>query len=137
FGPAADEMYPPGFATKIEVGGPSEGLESRFRPGFFGGVATVVGKLLLQSLPDAAYFGEKDYQQLCVVRRLVHDLDIPVRIAAVATARAADGCALASRNVYLSAEERQRAPLLYRVLHDTTAAVMKNPDAVAESLGRA
>src|SRR5215207_4198502 len=80
FSPTVAEMYPPGFATVVRVGGVSEGLDGAFRPGHFEGVATVVAKLLLQCLPDAAYFGEKDYQQLMVVRRLVRDLDIPVRI---------------------------------------------------------
>jgi len=134
FAPDVAEMYPAGFATAIEIGGPGDGLESAFRPGFFTGVATVVAKLLLQSLPDAAYFGEKDYQQLCVVRRLVRDLDIPVRIEAVPTVRAADGLALSSRNAYLSAAERRVAPLLYRVLCDTAAALSCDPEKAATRL---
>src|SRR4051794_10618070 len=93
FTPPVDEMYPPGFATAVRVGGVSEGLDGTFRPGHFEGVATVVSKLLLQCLPDAAYFGEKDYQQLMVVRRLVGDLDVPVRIEGVPTVREADGLA--------------------------------------------
>lgn len=123
FTPAVEEMYPSGFATAVRVGGVSEGLDGAFRPGHFEGVATVVAKLLLQCLPDAAYFGEKDYQQLMVVRRLVRDLDIPVRIEGVPTVREADGLALSSRNVYLSAEERRTAPLLYRVLCDAAARI--------------
>jgi pantoate--beta-alanine ligase len=134
FMPSVDEMYSPGFATSVHVGGVGEGLESAHRPGHFAGVATVVAKLLLQCLPDAAYFGEKDYQQLAVVRRLVRDLDIPLRIAGVPTVREADGLALSSRNVYLSPDERRAAPLLYRVLYDSAAALAAEPDRVAETL---
>jgi pantoate--beta-alanine ligase len=134
FMPPVAEMYPPGFATGIRVGGPSEGLESAHRPEHFAGVATVVAKLLLQALPDAAYFGEKDYQQLCVVRRLVADLDIAVRITGVPTVREADGLALSSRNVYLSPAERVAAPLLYRVLRETAARLAAAPDAVDAAL---
>jgi pantoate--beta-alanine ligase len=130
FTPPVAEMYPPGFATSVRVGGVSEGLDGVFRPGHFEGVATVVAKLLLQCLPDAAYFGEKDYQQLMVVRRLVRDLDIPVRIEGVPTVREADGLALSSRNVYLSAEERRTAPLLHRVLSDAAGRIAQG-DGVA------
>jgi len=136
FAPSIDEMYPPGFAAAVTVGGPSDGLESAFRPGFFVGVATVVAKLLLQCLPDAAYFGEKDYQQLCVVRRLARDLDIPVEIVGVPTVRAPDGLALSSRNVYLSADERRAAPLLYRVLCDTARGIGEDPRAANGHLER-
>jgi pantoate--beta-alanine ligase len=136
FAPTVDEMYPDGFAINVRVGGPSEGLDGTHRPGHFDGVATVVTKLLLQCLPDAAYFGEKDYQQLTVVRRLVRDLDIPVRIEGVPTVREADGLALSSRNVYLSPAERQTAPLLYRVLGDTAVTMMQAPEVVAEALAR-
>ena len=128
FTPPVAEMYPPGFATAVRVSGVSEGLDGAFRPGHFEGVATVVAKLLLQCLPDAAYFGEKDYQQLMVVRRLVRDLDIPVRIEGVPTVRETDGLALSSRNVYLSAEERRTAPLLYRVLCDAAARIIEGGD---------
>jgi pantoate--beta-alanine ligase len=134
FMPAVVEMYPPGFAAVVEIGGPSEGLESVHRPGHFAGVATVVTKLLLQSLPDAAYFGEKDYQQLMVVRRLARDLDIPVRIEGVPTVREADGLALSSRNVYLSPEERRVASLLHRVLRDSAAAIVSRQGEVAAAL---
>jgi pantoate--beta-alanine ligase len=99
FMPANTEMYPPGFATTVRVAGLTDCLCGAHRAGHFDGVATVVTKLLLQSLPDTAYFGEKDYQQLVVVRRLARDLDIPVRIAGVTTVREADGLALSSRNV--------------------------------------
>ena len=134
--PTVEEMYPPGFAANIQIGGVSEGLESAHRPGHFDGVATVVAKLLLQCLPDAVFFGEKDYQQLLVVRRLVRDLNIPVRIEGVPTLREADGLALSSRNVYLSPAERQTAPLLHRVLRDTAKAIAQEPEDVAAALDR-
>ena len=136
FIPTVGEMYPPGFATTVAIGGVSEGLDGAFRPGHFAGVATVVAKLLLQCLPDAAYFGEKDYQQLMVVRRLARDLDIPVRIEGVATVRDADGLALSSRNAHLSPAERRVAPRLHRVLCDSAAALLQHPDAVAGILER-
>jgi pantoate--beta-alanine ligase len=136
FLPAVAEMYPPGFATSVAVGGLGEGLCGRRRPGHFAGVATVVTKLLLQSLPDAAYFGEKDYQQLLIIRRLARDLDIPVRIAAVPTVRAADGLALSSRNAYLTTEERRSAPLLARVLREIAGVLAGEPDAVERELAR-
>jgi pantoate--beta-alanine ligase len=117
--PAAAVMYPPGFVTRIVPEGPATaGLEDRFRPHFFSGVTTVVAKLLIQCTPDFAMFGEKDYQQLKVVTRLTKDLDLPVKIVAVATVRERDGLALSSRNSYLSASERAAAPTLYRVLKD-------------------
>lgn len=116
FAPDVAEMYPRGFVTSVSVGGPSQGLESTHRPGHFDGMATVVSKLLLQCGPDRAYFGEKDYQQLQVVRRMVDDLNIPVEIVGVPTVREADGLALSSRNAYLSAEQRAAAPVLARVL---------------------
>jgi pantoate--beta-alanine ligase len=116
FAPAAAEMYPLGFETKVIVGGPSAGLESDFRPGHFAGVATVVTKLLLAGQPDRAFFGEKDFQQLLVIKQLVRDLNIPTEIVGCPTVRERDGLALSSRNAYLSPVDRTRAPQLYAVL---------------------
>ena len=117
FAPAADEVYPPGFATTVSVGGVSEPLEGQARgTAHFEGVATVVAKLLNMVGPDAAYFGQKDAQQLVVIRRLVRDLDIGVRIEAVPTVRETDGLALSSRNVHLGDGDRERAVALSRAL---------------------
>jgi pantoate--beta-alanine ligase len=117
--PPVDVMYPPGFATRIAPQGAAcVGLEDRFRPHFFTGVATVVTKLFLQCRPDLAVFGEKDYQQLKVVTRLAKDLDIPLRIVPGRTVREKDGLAMSSRNAYLAPEQRLLAPTLYRVLRD-------------------
>jgi pantoate--beta-alanine ligase len=114
--PATEIMYPAGFSTAVSVSGVSEGLESAIRPHFFGGVATVVTKLLLQALPDVAAFGEKDYQQLLVIRKLVADLDIPVRVLAGETVREPDGTAMSSRNAYLTPAERAVAGRLNKLL---------------------
>jgi pantoate--beta-alanine ligase len=117
FAPAADEMYPQGFATTVNVEGPAKAdLEDRFRPEHFCGVATIVAKLLNQAQADVAVFGEKDYQQLLVIRRLARDLDIATQILSGPTLREPDGLAMSSRNVYLSARERAVAPTLYREL---------------------
>lgn len=134
FIPALDEMYPLDFTTLVQVSGLTESLCGAHRAGHFDGVTTVVTKLLIQALPDIAYFGEKDYQQLMVVRRLARDLDIPVRIAAVPTVREADGLALSSRNVYLSSEERRVAPNFARVLRNIAAALAQDPTAVAREI---
>ena len=134
FAPTAREIYPVGFATTITVGGPSAGLETDFRPHFFAGVATVVAKLLLAALPDVAMFGEKDYQQLLVVRRLVRDLALPVTIIGVPTLREADGLAMSSRNAYLSAEERRIAANLNVILKETIAKA-RNSDLRAAEAG--
>lgn len=118
FIPAVAEMYPEGAVARIDPGPLATALEGQFRPGHFAGVATIVAKLLLQAGPDIAVFGEKDFQQLLVIRRVVRDLDIPVRIESVPTVRESDGLALSSRNAYLSADERACAPLLHRTLRD-------------------
>jgi pantoate--beta-alanine ligase len=136
FLPALHEMYPPDFATLVQVSGLTEGLCGAHRAGHFDGVTTVVTKLLIQALPDIAYFGEKDYQQLTVVRRLARDLNIPVLIAGVPTVREADGLALSSRNVYLSAEERRIAPNLARVLRSVAAALAGDPTVVQREIAR-
>ncbi|MGX5803526.1 pantoate--beta-alanine ligase [Bradyrhizobium sp. Arg314] len=128
FTPGVTEMYPAGFATKISVGGPSSGLETDFRPSFFDGVATVVAKLLLQAAPDCAVFGEKDYQQLCVVRQLCRDLDLPVEIIGAPTVRDTHGLAMSSRNAYLGEAELEIARRLNAVLRQTAAALSAGAD---------
>ncbi|MFQ5765261.1 MAG: pantoate--beta-alanine ligase [Rhodospirillales bacterium] len=143
FLPSADEIYPPGHATRVRVDGLGDILEGEFRPGFFEGVATVVTKLLLQALPDLAVFGEKDYQQFRVITRMTRDLDIPVRIEAVATVREPDGLALSSRNAYLTADERTIAPVLFGTISQVAETVARGapPDEQAawgkEQLDRA
>ena len=119
--PTVAAMYPPGDATFVEVGGPSAGYEGAIRPGHFRGMATVVAKLLHQVGPEVAMFGEKDWQQLQVVRRMVADLHIPVRIAGVPTVREADGLAMSSRNRFLSPADRALAPWLAETLGRTAA----------------
>lgn len=123
FAPSAREMYPPGFATSVTVGGVATDLETDFRPQFLTGVATVVTKLLLACTPDYAIFGEKDYQQLLVIRRVTCDLGIPATIIGHPTIRESDGLALSSRNAYLTPAERAIAPTLYKSLARAAAAI--------------
>lgn len=119
FAPSVEEMYPAGFSATVMIGGPATaGLEDRFRPSHFSGVATVVAKLLGQAQPDIALFGEKDFQQLLVIRAMARDLDIACEIVGIETIREDDGFALSSRNLYLMREERVRAPELRRALLD-------------------
>jgi pantoate--beta-alanine ligase len=137
FAPSVAEMYPDGFATTVTVGGPSTGLETDFRPHFFGGVATVVAKLLIAALPDYAIFGEKDFQQLLVIRRLTKDLGLPIEIGGGAIVREPDGLAMSSRNAYLKPDERRVAAKLNLILKDTSAALRQGAAiAAAESDAR-
>lgn len=137
FAPSVGEMYPDGFATRIDVGGPSAGLETKFRPHFFSGVATVVAKLLLAAMPDVATFGRKDYQQLLVIRQLVIDLGLPIEIAGGQIIREPDGLAMSSRNAYLNPSERSIAKELGATLGRVGWAVSDGvPIAEAEDAGR-
>lgn len=134
--PDGEEMYPAGFATTVSVSGVSEGLCGAYRPGHFDGVATVVAKLLMQTDADFAFFGEKDFQQLQVVRRLVADLDIPVAIIGCPTVREEDGLAMSSRNLRLSASERAIAPILARQLFQAADKIVAG-EPIAQCLNRA
>lgn len=131
YAPDGDQMYGPAFATTVSVSGVSEGLCGAHRPGHFDGVATVVTKLFLQSGADFAFFGEKDFQQLHVVRRLARDLDMPIEIVGCPTVREPDGLALSSRNVRLSADERRIAPKLAETLFDTASRLAEGAPAAA------
>jgi len=137
FAPETNKMYGPGFATAVSVAGLTAGLCGPFRPGHFEGVATIVAKLLIQAMPDAAYFGEKDYQQLLVVRRMARDLDLPVEIVGVPTVRAPDGLALSSRNAYLTPSERAVAPALHRTLAETAERLADGTTLAADEIARA
>ena len=140
FAPGVEDMYPQGDVTTVSLSGPaSAGLEDRFRPSHFTGVATVVSKLLIQALPEVAVFGEKDYQQLRVVTRMATDLHIPTRIVPGPTLREPNGLALSSRNRYLTAEEKERAALIHAVLRDCAAGIRAGLDirrALEEGRGR-
>ncbi|MCY0964371.1 pantoate--beta-alanine ligase [Parathalassolituus penaei] len=138
FAPDVKEMYPNGQASmsRVTVPGVSEGLCGGARPGHFDGVATVVTKLFNMVQPDQAFFGEKDYQQIAVIRKMVADLDMPIKITAVPTARAADGLALSSRNGYLTAEERAIAPALHQGLQQL-GQLLKQGVTVAEAIAEA
>ena len=135
--PSASDIYPKGFSTSVHVAGVSDRWEGQARPGHFDGVATVVAKLLISVRPDVAMFGEKDFQQLAVIRRLVADLNIPTGIAAVPTVREEDGVALSSRNAYLSEDERGRAAALPRALEYARGAILDGtPVSLALDTGR-
>lgn len=134
--PSVGDIYPDGFATAVRVSRVSERWEGEVRPGHFDGVATIVAKLLLSVRPDVALFGEKDFQQLVVIRQMVRDLAIPAEIVAVPTVREADGLALSSRNAYLLPEERQRAVALPRALEAARAAILSGTQ-VADVLAEA
>jgi pantoate--beta-alanine ligase len=137
FIPDAAEMYPQGFATKVSLPSLTEDLCGAARPNHFEGVATVVTKLLLQCGPDVAVFGEKDYQQLLVIKQLVRDLNVPVQIVSGPIVREGDGLALSSRNFYLSAAERKTAPILDQVLSEVAAALANGEGCdAASSAGR-
>ena len=132
FAPERAAMYPEGFATNVIITSVSTPLEGEMRPHFFGGVATVVTKLLLHCLPDAAFFGEKDYQQLLVIKQLARDLDMPTEIVGVPTVREHDGLAMSSRNFYLGADERRVAARLNVVLRDSVKEIHRGEATIAE-----
>jgi pantoate--beta-alanine ligase len=139
YAPERREMYPEGFVTRVSVGGVAEGLEGQFRPHFFTGVATVVSKLLLQCLPDVAVFGEKDYQQLLVIKRMAVDLNLPVEIVGAPTLREPDGLAMSSRNAYLAPEARKTAVVLSEVIRQVAAETGRGgrvSEAVERGIGR-
>lgn len=131
FAPGPEEVYPEGFATKVSVAGVSEPMEGAFRPGHFDGVATVVTKLFGMTQAGRAFFGEKDWQQVQVVERLVRDLNIPIRIIPCPTIREADGLAMSSRNVRLTAAERAVAPALHGAMQGAAEAIRSGADAAA------
>ena len=134
FAPSVEVIYPEGFATTVSLAGPAvAGLEDRFRPTHFAGVATIVAKLFTQSGADIAMFGEKDYQQLMVVTRMARDLDLPIRVIGIETVREEDGLAMSSRNRFLSPANRAVAPVLYQTLR-RTADTMLAGDAFEASL---
>lgn len=131
FAPSVAEMYPEGFTTSIRVGGVTEVLEGARRPGHFDGVATVVCKLLEAMRPNEAFFGQKDYQQTLVVKRMVRDLFLPVKITVMPTVREDDGLAMSSRNAYLSADERKKATILHQALSAAKQLVADTDDTIS------
>jgi pantoate--beta-alanine ligase len=133
FAPKASDMYAEGATTTIHPGPLGDELEGAVRPGHFAGVLTVVAKLFHIVGPDVAFFGEKDYQQLTLIRRMVRDLDFPVSVVGVPTVREPDGLALSSRNAYLSAEDRGRAPVLIRALRAGAGVSARGPEAVLDA----
>lgn len=126
--PTADQLYPDGFVTTVSVAGVSERWEGAHRPGHFDGVATVVGKLFIAAMPDIAIFGEKDWQQLAVIRRMTTDLGLPIEILGLPTIREEDGLAMSSRNALLSEEERGKAPALFQLLSETAEQIGQGGD---------
>ena len=137
--PAADQIYPAGFATTVKVAGISDRWEGEHRPGHFDGVATVVSKLFIATMPNLAVFGEKDWQQLAVIRRMTIDLGLPIEIVGHPTIREADGLAMSSRNALLSQEERAKAPLLSRLMSELAGAIAagSSPESeIARTTGR-
>jgi pantoate--beta-alanine ligase len=139
YAPTPDIIYPPGFSTTVSLSGPAAaGLEDRFRPTHFAGVATIVAKLHIQALPDFAIYGEKDFQQLAVIRQMTRDLDLPIEVIGGETIREADGLALSSRNAYLDATQRRAAPALNAAMREAARRIRagENADA-AMAQGRA
>jgi len=135
--PDVTTMYPNGFSTSIRIAGVTEPLEGKSRPGHFDGVATVVAKLFNQVQPDMAFFGEKDYQQLCLIKRLVNDLNMPISVMGVPTIREADGLALSSRNQYLDATQREAAATIYTTMQQVAIDIHKGvPSGEALNAGR-
>jgi pantoate--beta-alanine ligase len=136
FMPGAKEIYPEGFSTMLTPSGPAAvGLDDKFRPGHFSGVATVVAKLFTSVMPDIAIFGDKDYQQLQVIKNMARDLHLPVKVIGAPIVREKDGLALSSRNIYLSPEDRIAAPILYKVLKESAKA-LKQGEAPGDVLAR-
>jgi pantoate--beta-alanine ligase len=130
--PTADQLYPAGFATTVSVAGVSDRWEGEYRPGHFDGVATIVSKLFIATLPDVAIFGEKDWQQLAVIRRMTADLGLPIEIIGHPTIREEDGLAMSSRNALLGQEARETAPALFRLMGELAGAIAEGADPANE-----